>query len=98
MSDKREQLPDEEREIFEFADEDGNVERFEFLDCIEYKGTDYAVLLPEDTDKDDNVYIFEIVEEIDSDSDTYIGIADQKLVDEVYAVFMEKHKNDFDFT
>ena len=39
----------------------------------------------------------EIVEELDSDTDTYVGIGDQQLIDEVYAVFTEKHKDDFNF-
>ncbi len=89
----------EEGEILEFEDENGNIEKYEFLDVVEYKGTDYAVLLPvtENEDEAVNVFIFEIVEELDSDTDTYLGIGDQQLIDEVYAVFMEKHKDDFNF-
>ena len=89
----------EEGEILEFEDENGNIEKYEFLDVVEYKGTDYAVLLPvtKDSDEPQNVFIFEIVEELDSDTDTYVGIGDQRLVDEVYAVFTEKHKDDFNF-
>lgn len=88
-----------EGEILEFEDENGNVEKYEFLDMIEYKGADYAVLLPATENEDEavNVYIFEVVEELDSDTDTYVGLDDQQLIDEVYAVFMEKHKDDFNF-
>lgn len=88
-----------EGEILEFEDENGNVEKYEFLDVIEYKGADYAVLLPvtENEEEAVNVYIFEVVEELDSDTDTYVGLDDQQLIDEVYAVFMEKHKDDFNF-
>ena len=89
----------DEGEILEFEDEDGNIEKFEFLDVVAYKGTDYAVLLPvaENDDEPMNVFIFEIGEELDSDTDTYVGIGDQQLIDEVYAVFTEKHKDDFNF-
>ena len=88
-----------EGEILEFEDENGNIEKYEFLDVVEYKGTDYAVLLPvtDNGDEPQDVFIFEIVEELDSDTDTYMGIADQQLIDEVYAVFTEKHKDDFNF-
>ncbi len=88
-----------EGEILEFEDENGNIEKYEFLDVVEYNGTDYAVLLPvtENEDEAVSVFIFEIVEELDSDTDTYVGIGDQQLIDEVYAVFMEKHKDDFNF-
>ena len=93
--------PDEQAqgEILEFEDENGNIEKYEFLDVVEYKGTDYAVLLPvtDNGDEPQDVFIFEIVEELDSDTDTYMGIADQQLIDEVYAVFTEKHKDDFNF-
>ena len=88
-----------EGEILEFEDENGNVEKYEFLDMIEYKGADYAVLLPATENEDEavNVYIFEVVEELDSDTDTYVGLDDQALIDAVYDVFREKHKDEFNF-
>ena len=97
MSNKN-NTPEEEIQIFEFVDDEGNVEKFEILDFIEFEGTDYAVLLPV-TDKEEDlmVHILEVVEELDSEYDTYVGIDDQELVDKVYAVFMEKHKDDFNF-
>lgn len=91
-------LEEEEIQIFEFLDEDGNVEKFEFLDIMEFEGKDYAILLPVTDDEEDiNVHILEIVEELDSEYDTYVGIDDQELVDKIYAAFMEKHKDDFNF-
>ncbi len=85
----------EEVEFFEFVDEDGKVEKFEILGYIEFEGSDYVALLPE---KDDTqVHILEVVEELDSDYDTYIGIDDQELVDKVYAKFMEENKDRFNF-
>ena len=101
MSKKNSNIPpveEEEIQIFEFQDDEGNVEKFEFLDVIEYEGKDYAVLLPVTDDEDAlMVHILEIVEELDSEYDTYIGIDDQELVDKIYAAFMEKHKEDFNF-
>ncbi|MBQ3537678.1 MAG: DUF1292 domain-containing protein [Clostridia bacterium] len=97
MSNKN-NTPEEEIQIFEFVDDEGNVEKFEILDFIEFEGTDYAVLLPvTDNEEDLMVHILEVVEELDSEYDTYVGIDDQELVDKVYAVFMEKHKDDFNF-
>lgn len=100
---KKDQKPLDEQDtgnILEFTDEQGNIEQFEFLDMISHKGADYAVLLPVTDDENEpaSVYIFEVIEEIDSDTDTYVGIESQELVDEIYAVFMEKHKDDFNFT
>ena len=99
MSKNKNNAPiEEENEIFEFVDEDGNVEKFEVLDFIEVEGNDYAVLLPvTDNEEELMVHILEVVEELDSDYDTYVGIDDQELVDKIYALFMEKHKDDFNF-
>lgn len=91
-------IEEEEIQIFEFQDEDGNVEKFEFLDIMEFEGKDYAVLLPVTENEEElMVHILEIVEELDSEYDTYVGIDDQDLVDKIYAAFMEKHKEDFNF-
>lgn len=99
MSKNKNNAPmEEEIEIFEFVDDEGNVEKFEILDFIEFENKDYAILLPvTDSDEDVQVHVLEVVEELDSDYDTYVGIDDQETVDKVYAVFMEKHKDDFNF-
>ena len=85
----------EEVEFFEFVDEEGNVEKFEILGFIEFEGNDYVALLPENDDT--QVHILEVVEELDSDYDTYLGIDDQDLVDKIYAKFMEENKDNFNF-
>ena len=85
----------EEVEFFEFVDEEGNVEKFEIFGFIEFEGNDYVALLPENDDT--QVHILEVVEELDSDYDTYLGIDDQDLVDKIYAKFMEENKDNFNF-
>lgn len=100
MSQNKNNAPLEEEEalIYEFQDEDGNIFKFEFLDTIEFEGKDYAVLLPITENGDaEPVHIFEVIEELDSEYNTYAGIDDQDLVDRIYAAFMEKHKDIFDF-
>lgn len=96
-------LPEEEQvEILSLTDEDGNIADFEVLDEIEYEGSDYVVLYPHSEDEDDEgdgyAVILEVVEELDSDEDTYVGIESQELVDKIYAVFMERNKDMFNFT
>ena len=96
MSKNKNNAPEtEEVEFFEFVDEEGNVEKFEILGYIEFEGTDYVALLPENDDT--QVHILEVVEELDSEYDTYVGIDDQDLVDKVYAKFMEENKDHFNF-
>lgn len=85
--------------IMKFTDENGNIVTFEILDCIEYQDKEYAVLLPEEGSPEDNgmVYIFEIAEELDSDTDTYLGVEDQAVIDAVYEKFVQAHKDEFNF-
>ena len=94
---KKEPAAEEEFERMQFKDDEGNVYTFEILDVIEYEGKDYAVLLPEEGSELDNgmVHIFEVAEELDSDTDTYLGIDDQAVIDAVYAKFLEAHGDEF---
>ncbi len=75
-----------------FTDENGVENHFEILAVIEYKGADYAVMLPENDSPSYNgmVYVFEVVEELDSDTDTYMGVEDQSVIDAVYELFLEE--------
>ena len=75
-----------------FTDEQGRANNFEILAVIEYQGVDYAVMLPENDSPSYNgmVYVFEVVEELDSDTETYMGVEDQSVIDAVYALFLEE--------
>lgn len=95
MSNKNNTPAPEEVTFFEFVDEEGNVEKFEILGFIEFEGKDYVALLPEGDDV--QVHILEVVEELDSEYDTYLGIDDQELVDRIYEKFMEENKENFNF-
>ena len=75
-----------------FTDELGRENHFEILAVIEYRGSDYAVMLPENDSPSYNglLYIFEVVEELDSDTDTYIGVEDENIIKAVYDMFMDE--------
>lgn len=92
-------LENEEDQIFEFIDEEGNVEKFEILGYVELENRDFAVLLPV-TDKEEEllVHILEVIEELDSEHDTYIGLDDDELIDRVWQKFMEENQEEFNFT
>lgn len=86
-------LKNEDNEFFvSFTDELGRVNNFEILAVIEFEGVDYAVMLPEKGSPAENgmLYIFEIEEELDSDTDTYIGVEDQRVIDGVYELFLQE--------
>ncbi|MCH5197553.1 MAG: DUF1292 domain-containing protein [Oscillospiraceae bacterium] len=75
-----------------FTDEQGRENHFEILAVIEYKGADYAVMLPDNNSPAYNglLYIFEVVEELDSETDTYIGVEDESIIKAVYEMFIEE--------
>ena len=87
----------EDANIMKFQDEDGSVYLFELLDTVEFEGREYAVMLPEEGSEFDNgmLHIFEVAEELDSETDTYLGIDDQRVIDEVYKIFLEAHGDEF---
>ena len=64
---------------------------FEYLDCIEFDGKEYLVLMPVDT-VETEIVILE-VEPVDEENENYLAVEDEKLLNEVYAIFKEKYKD-----
>lgn len=66
---------EEEKQVIETVDEEGNVVNFELFDIIEFEKQEYALLLPADSDddndevvlmrlsKDGEDYLFEAIED-----------------------------------
>ena len=87
-------LPEEEETgILTLTDENGQDVDFEYLDCIEYNGTEYLVLMPEG---EDEIVILE-VEPVDEDNENYLAVEDEETLDAVYEVFKEKFKDVLNF-
>ena len=83
-------LPEEEEtSILTLTDENGQDVDFEYLDCIEYEGTEYLVLMPEG---EDEIVIMEI-EPVDEENENYLAVEDEAVLDAVYAIFKEKFKD-----
>ena len=83
-------LPEEEEtSILTLTDENGQDVDFEYLDCIEYQGTEYLVLMPVD---EDAIVIME-VEPVDEENENYLAVEDEAVLDAVYALFKEKFKD-----
>lgn len=90
-------IPEEEEVILvELEDEDGNSTEFEYLDTIGYDGEEFIVLIEND-ETADGVVILKI-ESIDDETENYIGIDDEELVEKIYEIFKEAHKDEFEFT
>ena len=84
-------LPEEEVEILTLTDENGKEENFEYLDCLEYQGKEYLLLLPEN-ELETQVVILEI-EPVDEENENYLSVTDEKILDAVYGLFKEKYKD-----
>ena len=88
-------LPEEEVSILTLTDENGQDVNFEYLDCIEYEGVEYLVLMPED-EEDDSVVILE-VEPVDEEVENYLAVEDEAVLNAVFAIFKEKFKDGIEF-
>ena len=88
-------LPEEEVSTLTLTDENGVDTTFEYLDCIEYEGVEYLVLMPED-DESGELVILE-VEPVDEDMENYLAVEDEAVLNAVFAIFKEKYKDVFTF-
>ena len=91
----KELLPEEEEGILTLTDENGVQTQFEYMDCIEYEGKEYLVLLPMD-EEDDEIVILE-VEPVDEKNENYLAVEDEAVLMAVYEIFKEKFKDVLDF-
>ena len=80
---------EEESSILTLTDENGVDNDFEYLDCIEYKGKEYLVLMPVDT-VETEIVILE-VEPVDEENENYISVQDEEILNAVYDIFKEKY-------
>ena len=81
-------------------DEEGNEVQFEFLDLIEYNEEEYVILLPvedEISEEPGEVVILK-VESISEDEESYVSVEDEEVLNNVFEIFKEKFKDEFNFT
>ena len=82
---------EEESNLLSLTDENGEETVFEYLDVIEYQGKEYLILLPVE-DEDGQVVILEI-EPVDEETENYLSVGDENLLNAVYDIFKEKYKD-----
>lgn len=86
-----ENLEQEESSILTLTDENGQDVDFEYLDCIEYQGKEYLVLMPAD-EVSTEIVILE-VEPVDEENENYLSVEDEDILGEVYSIFRERYKD-----
>ena len=91
--DEKNLLP-EPGDIITLEDDEGNGESFEFLDCVQWRNRNFAILAPillEGEEDQGDVLILEI-----ADDGAYLS-TDDIAANRAYNVFKEKHKDDYKF-
>ena len=86
-------LQEEETSTLLLTDENGVDTEFEYLDCIEYEGDEYLVLLPMDSDE---IVILRI-EPVDEENDNYLAVESEETLDAVYAIFKDRYQDVLQF-
>ena len=88
-------IPEEEISILTLTDENGEDVEFEYLDCIDYEGVEYLVLMPAEEDADELVIL--AVEPVDEENENYLAVEDEGVLNAVFAIFKEKFKDVLEF-
>ena len=88
-------IPEEEVSILTLTDENGNDVNFEYMDCIEYEGKEYLVLIP--ADEEANEIVILEVEPVDEENENYIAVENEDILDAVYDIFKERFKDVLNF-
>ena len=84
-------LMEEEESILTLTDENGEDMEFEYLDCIEYQGTEYLVLMP--ADEESNEIVIMQIQPVDEENENYLAVEDEAVLDAVYNIFKERYKD-----
>lgn len=82
---------EEESSILTLTDENGQDVDFEYLDCLEYEGVEYLVLMPADEPETEIVILQ--VEPVDEENENYLAVEDEAVLNAVYEMFKEKYKD-----
>ena len=95
MADEKILTEEEENSLITLTDENGNDVEFEYLDCIDYEGKEYLVLIPNEEDAEE-IVILE-VEPVDEETENYIAVESEETLNAVYASFKERVKDILNF-
>ena len=88
-------LQEEETNLIALTDENGQETEFEYLDCIDYEGKEYLVLIPNEEDANE-IVILE-VEPVDEENENYLAVEDEAVLDAVYGIFKERYQDVLNF-
>ena len=90
---ENEEIVQEEESILTLTDENGVETNFEYMDCIEYEGKEYLILMPEESNE---IVILE-VQPVDEENENYIAVESEEILEAVYGIFKERYKDILQF-
>lgn len=90
---ENEEILQEEESILTLTDENGQDTNFEYLDCVEYEGKEYLVLMPEESNE---IVILE-VQPVDEENENYLAVDSEDILEAVYGIFKERYKDILQF-
>ena len=90
---ENEEILQEEESILTLTDENGVETNFEYMDCIEYQGKEYLILMPEESNE---IVILE-VQPVDEENENYIAVESEEILEAVYGIFKERYKDVLQF-
>ena len=82
-------------DLLVLKDDEGQDVCFEFLDMVEY-GEEAYVVLTHEGDSSGEVVILRLEEE-GEEEERYVGVEDEEVLNAVYDLFRENHRDDFQF-
>ena len=88
---ENENILEEEVSILTLTDENGADVEFEYLDCIDYEGKEYLVLIP--VEEEANEIVILEVEPVDEENENYLSVDDEDTLNAVYAIFKDHFKD-----
>ncbi len=88
-------LQEEEASLITLTDDNGVETTFEYLDCIEYQGKEYLVMIPAEEDANE-IVILEI-EPVDEENENYLAVEDEAILDAVYNLFKDRYQDVLNF-
>ena len=65
------------------------------MDCLEYQGKEYLVLMP--MEEDNNEIVILEVEPVDEEVENYLAVEDEAILSAVFDMFKEKYKDILNF-
>ena len=91
MADEKILNEEEESSIIMLTDENGNDVEFEYLDCIDYEGKEYLVLIPNEEDAEEVVILQ--IEPVDEETENYISVENEETLNAVFEIFKDRFKD-----